>query len=87
MRSNRKHKLAAIAVTAILAARPASTWACATCFGQSDSSLAKGATLGIVFLLAVILSLLGGIGVFFIAVARRAASASANESDPSSPKS
>jgi hypothetical protein len=59
------------AFAAFVALQPSAAWACATCFGESDSSLAKGATAGILFLLAVIMSLLGGIGAFFIAMARR----------------
>ena len=47
--------------------------ACAVCGGQSDAPMARGMTLGIIFLLVVVAGVLGGItavGVFF---ARRAA--------------
>jgi hypothetical protein len=47
--------------------------ACAVCGGQSDAPMARGMTLGILFLLVVVGGVLGGItavGVFF---ARRAA--------------
>ena len=59
-------------VTAVLAAAPRAL-ACATCYGASDSPLAEGMNLGILSLLLVILTVLGGIVGFFILLARRAA--------------
>ena len=47
--------------------------ACATCFGRSDSALAEGMNMGILFLLGVIGVVLGGIASFMIFLARRAA--------------
>jgi hypothetical protein len=47
--------------------------ACATCFGRSDSALAQGMNMGILFLLAVIGVVLAGIAGFMIFLARRAA--------------
>lgn len=47
-------------------------WACATCFGRSDSELAAGMNSGILFLLAVILGVLAGFASFFVYLARRA---------------
>jgi hypothetical protein len=46
--------------------------ACATCFGASDSDLARGMNVGILVLLGVILTVLAAIGVFFAMLARRA---------------
>lgn len=57
---------------ACLAGSPAA-WACATCFGRSDSPLAKGMNMGILFLLAVIGTVLLAFASFFIFLARRAA--------------
>lgn len=62
-----------------------SGWACATCFGRSDSALAEGMNMGILFLLGVILTVLAALGGFFIYLARRAAAirAAVSESHPS----
>jgi hypothetical protein len=45
--------------------------ACSTCFGDSSSQLTKGATVGMTFLLVVILSVLGGVIAFFVFLAKR----------------
>ena len=52
---------------------PASASACAACFSQSDSPMAKGMNAGIFTLLAVITSTLLGIAIFFVYILRRAA--------------
>src|SRR2546423_15389740 len=57
-----------------LAIQPGSVLACAACYGQSDSPMAQGMNWGIFSLLAVIVSVLGGIGGFFIFLARKSAS-------------
>ncbi|MDX1950964.1 MAG: hypothetical protein SFY81_02200 [Verrucomicrobiota bacterium] len=44
---------------------------CATCFGKSDSNLAKGMNMGIFVLLIVITSVLALISCFFYYIARR----------------
>lgn len=59
---------------AVLLARPDSIFACAACYGQSDSPLAQGMNWGIMTLLGVIVSVLGGIVVFFVHVGRKSAS-------------
>ena len=51
--------------------------ACAACFGQSDSNLAKGMNMGIFSLLVVVVSVLGGIAGFFIYLARKSAATAA----------
>ena len=56
-----------------MAAAPQSALACATCFGKSDSDLAKAMNWGILSLLAMVVFVLGGIAAFFIYLARRAA--------------
>ena len=45
--------------------------ACTACFGQSDSSMAKGMNMGIFALLLVITSVLCGIAGFFMYLAKR----------------
>jgi len=47
-------------------ALPGSVWACAACYGQSDSPLAQGMNWGIMTLLVVIACVLGGIVSFFV---------------------
>ncbi len=52
---------------------PASAFACAACYGQSDSPLADGMNWGIFCLLAVVVGVLSGCAAFFIYHLRRAA--------------
>jgi ascorbate-specific PTS system EIIC-type component UlaA len=52
---------------------PAKAMACAACFGQSDSAMARGFNWGIFSLLAVVVMVLGTIAGFFVYLARRAA--------------
>jgi hypothetical protein len=60
-------------------------FACAACYGKTDSPLAVGMNWGIFSLLAVVLGVLGGFGAFFIFLARRAAGlAAAGASQPPS---
>lgn len=54
-----------------------SAFACAVCGGASDSNLAQGMNWGIFTLLVVVVAVLGGIGMFFIFLAKRAAAVSA----------
>jgi hypothetical protein len=51
--------------------------ACAACFGKSDSPLASAMNWGIFSLMAVVVSVLGGIASFAIFLARRAAAQNA----------
>ncbi len=52
-------------------------WACAACYGQSDSPLAAGMNWGILSLLGVVALVLGGFACFFVYLARRAGAVSA----------
>jgi len=54
-------------------AQPGALWACATCFGKSDSPLAQGMNWGIFTLLGFTVFVLGSIGSFFVFLARRSA--------------
>jgi hypothetical protein len=62
-----------------LALRSESLLACAACFGaKTDSPLADGMNWGIMSLLVVVVSVLGGIAAFGIFMAKRAASLAAS---------
>lgn len=63
--------MAGLGLAFILA--PEVLWACATCFGKTDSALAAGLNWGILSLLAVVLTVLAGITAFMVRVARREA--------------
>ncbi len=52
---------------------PTPAFACAVCFGKSDSAMAQGMNMGIFSLMAVIISVLVGIAGFFVCLAQRAA--------------
>jgi hypothetical protein len=56
-----------------LAVQPTSLWACAACYGASDSPMAQGMNAGIFSLLVVVVSVLGGVGGFFIYLAKKSA--------------
>lgn len=53
--------------------------ACVTCFGRSDSPLAEGMNMGILFLLGVVLAVLAALTCFFVYLGRRSAAAAAAE--------
>jgi heme/copper-type cytochrome/quinol oxidase subunit 2 len=71
---------------ALLALRAESVWACAACYGQSDSPLAQGMNWGIFSLLGVIVGVLTGITTFFVVLSRKSAAVRAVESDASQAK-
>jgi hypothetical protein len=56
-----------------VALQPGAVLACAACYGQSDSPMAQGMNWGIFSLLAVVVTVLGGIAGFFVYLARRSA--------------
>jgi hypothetical protein len=61
-----------------MALNPGALWACAACAGQSDSAMAKGMNWGIMSLLVVVAMVLGGVTSFFVFLAKRSATVSAN---------
>ena len=71
-----------ISSLAIFLAGSPDVWACAACFGASDSPMAKGMNWGIFSLLAVIVPVLGAIAGFFVFLAKKSAQAAA-ASEPS----
>lgn len=52
---------------------PGRLWACAACYGQSDSPMAKGMNWGMFSLLMVVVCVLGGIAAFFVYLAKKSA--------------
>jgi len=68
MKSLRKILAAAIAAAALV---PSSLFACAACYGRSDSALAQGMNWGIFTLMGVILTVLTCILVFFVHIIRK----------------
>ncbi len=67
-------------------ARPGPLWACAACYGQSDSPMARGMNWGIFSLLVVVVCVLGGIATFFVFLAKKSATLSAGKADAPSPE-
>lgn len=61
-----------LAATLALVAAPRAALACPVCFGQSDSPLAKGLNIGVLFLLGTITAVLIAFASFMIYLARRA---------------
>ena len=59
-------------LTCCLAALPGQLYACAACYGRSDSRLAEGMNWGILSLLVVVAGVLAGFAAFFIYHLRRA---------------
>ena len=66
-----RNVLRSIATTALVGV-PRAALACPVCFGQSDSPLAKGVNMGVLFLLGTITAVLIGFASFMIYLARRA---------------
>jgi len=56
---------------ALAAFAPSQLFACAACYGRSDSPLAYGINWGIFTLMGVILSVLTCIAVFFVHIVRK----------------
>ena len=75
-------KILAAIVFAALA--PSPLFACAACYGKSDSALAQGMTWGIITLLGVVLTVLTCILVFFVHIIRKEEKA-AHDSAPATP--
>ncbi len=63
------------ASAAVWVAQSAPAHACAVCFGAPDAPLSKGMYWGIISLLGVIGSVLGGITMFFVHVGRKSGAA------------
>ncbi|MGA9450772.1 MAG: hypothetical protein WBW41_05425 [Verrucomicrobiia bacterium] len=79
MKSLRKILVAAAALA------PSPLFACAACYGRSDSPLASGMNWGIFTLLGVILTVLTGVALFFVHVIRGEKAQSSNDPAPKNP--
>ena len=66
-------KLIGTAVLLGLSSAAQGALACAACYGQSDSPMAKGMNAGIYVLLGFIGAVLSGAATFFVFLARRSA--------------
>ena len=73
---------AAIGVVAFV---PSTLFACAACYGRSDSPLASGMNWGIFTLLGVVLTVLTCIALFFVHVVRGEKTQIENDSAPKNP--
>ena len=72
---------------AIVSAAPTDAWACATCFGDPDSLMAKGTRAGVFVLVGFIGFVLFGVasvGVFWFHRSRHLGVANATENKPNS---
>ena len=69
-------KFAGLFALALLCA-PRAAHACSVCFGNSDSKMSQGMLAGVLVLLFVVLSVLGGFAALFVYLARRAAATAA----------
>ncbi len=70
---NRQSAVGNFTLTAVVAlASTSSAFACATCYGASDSPLAQGMNWGIMVLLGFIGSVLVAVSSFFVYIVRRA---------------
>jgi heme/copper-type cytochrome/quinol oxidase subunit 2 len=67
------------ALIAAAAMQPNLLSACAACFGQSNDKMADGMNWGIFTLLVVVVGVLGGVATFFVCLARKAGTVTANE--------
>ena len=71
MKSFRKITKSVLAAALVAGFAPSSLFACAACYGQSDSPLASGMNWGIFTLLGVIVTVLATVATFFIYLIRR----------------
>lgn len=63
----------------LLAFAPSPLFACAACYGRSDSPLAHGINWGIFSLLSVVVLMLSSIATFFVFILRREAALQAKK--------
>jgi hypothetical protein len=71
MKSLRKFSKMVFAATVLAAFAPSPLFACAACYGRSDSPLANAMNWGIFTLMGVVVTVLVSIGGFFIFLIRR----------------
>lgn len=71
MKLHRKIKFILAGLLLSTALHPNSVFACAACYGQSDSPMAIGMNWGIMSLLVVVVGVLSGIATFFVYLAKK----------------
>jgi hypothetical protein len=71
MKSLRKFSKMMFAASVLAAFAPSPLFACAACYGRSDSPLASGMNWGIFTLMGVVVTVLVSIASFFIFLIRR----------------
>jgi len=79
-------RAALLAPALMIVLHPSTAWACAACFGKSDSSLARGMNMGILSLLLMVGFMLSAVAGFFVFLARRSAKTAANLEAPKVPE-
>ena len=82
MRRGTKVFLAAVLTLLI---QPAPLWACAACYGASDSPMARGMNWGIFTLLGVVGCVLSTFATFIVFLAKKSAAAEAAAQPSSEP--
>ena len=80
-------KITLSSLALFLLAQPASSLACAACYGASDSPMARGMNWGIFTLLGVVVCVLSTFATFFVFLAKKSAAASAEAIAASQPES
>ena len=79
--------LSVMVAAALVSAAPADAWACATCFGNPDPPLAKGALAGVIVLfgfIGFVLFGVAGVSVFWSHRSRHLRVAHRTENKPNS---
>ena len=71
MKLHRKIKFILAGLLLSAALHPNSVFACAACYGQSDSPMAKGMNWGIMSLLVIVVGVLSSIATFFVYLAKK----------------
>ncbi len=66
-----KRLLKLLIVVALAVLAPSPLFACAACYGKSDSALAQGMNWGIFTLMGFIVTVLTGIALFFVHIVRK----------------
>jgi heme/copper-type cytochrome/quinol oxidase subunit 2 len=77
VKTSRKLSKLFFAAAALPAFAPSPLFACAACYGKSDSALASGMNWGIFTLMGVIVTVLASIAGFFVYIIRKEAALAA----------
>src|ERR1700733_2271659 len=77
MKLSRKFLKIIFAAAALAAFAPSPLFACAACYGKSDSPLASGMNWGIFTLMGIVVTVLASIASFFVYIIRKEAALAA----------